>query len=449
MAIQEWEKLKEEGNTLYQDSQWSKAMECYTKAIALNPHAAALYSNRALCQLQLSEFARAREDAESAIRLDSKVVKYYRTLSRALQGLKLQQESAEVCKAGLKLDPCDEVLTSRLMAARQEIATAAYELQPVHYLCKNPPGTGDPADDTYLKSVFYSLKMREERGSLTARKYLTAVKLMIDAGADASAGGDSGAIFHKFRESKKLWDVIPSEPRIVNKFREIANQALEKNPGDADALHVLVSTDERWIRGAVDDGLLSMAKACVSLQPNVAEFHLTLGHLYMHLNDSKNALNCWTRSLELEWNPEVLFYKACALVKCKDEALKDFEQYVSTSEKDEPNVPLACYAVARLCLTVDEKKAEDYWKKGQEFEKFSITLPLRGLADSEMSKCKAFVQQYMERKSGTDRGGMACGACGKTPQTLKKCGRCKSTLYCGRECQEKHWPAHKKSCSQK
>jgi hypothetical protein len=38
-----------------------------------------------------------------------------------------------------------------------------------------------------------------------------------------------------------------------------------------------------------------------------------------------------------------------------------------------------------------------------------------------------------------------CALC-KTTQAKKKCGACIVISYCGRECQKKHWPLHKKFC---
>lgn len=37
-----------------------------------------------------------------------------------------------------------------------------------------------------------------------------------------------------------------------------------------------------------------------------------------------------------------------------------------------------------------------------------------------------------------------CASCGKNCTTA--CGRCHSVYFCGRGCQEKAWPEHKRSC---
>ena len=39
-----------------------------------------------------------------------------------------------------------------------------------------------------------------------------------------------------------------------------------------------------------------------------------------------------------------------------------------------------------------------------------------------------------------------CVVCSKTDTTLSSCARCKTTSYCSKGCQAKHWPAHKQDC---
>jgi tetratricopeptide (TPR) repeat protein len=238
---------------------------------------------------------------------------------------------------------------------------------------------------------------------------------------------------------------------------------LEKNPEDTDAMHVLViSIDYDAVvddSGAVDEGAtFIMANKCITLQPRVPEFHVTLGRMHAAINkDTRNAIRCYDRALELEWNPEVVYYKGLIMADNEREAIELLQQYVEVSEKDEPNVPHACFVVAYIYLVYfgDEEHAEEYLKKGEELEKYSIKLPSGELHALEMRKYKDSVQQYYRRKAAaavatsggsTDAGGLKCGECGKSSTTLSKCGRCQKTRYCGHECQKKHWPIHKKFC---
>ena len=46
-------------------------------------------------------------------------------------------------------------------------------------------------------------------------------------------------------------------------------------------------------------------------------------------------------------------------------------------------------------------------------------------------------------KSGSSRH---CLYCLKAVESSLRCSKCRTALYCGRACQEKHWPVHKNIC---
>ena len=53
------------------------------------------------------------------------------------------------------------------------------------------------------------------------------------------------------------------------------------------------------------------------------------------------------------------------------------------------------------------------------------------------------------KEAGLKHGLPHCEGCGKTEpdgNTFSKCSECRSVLYCSRECQKKHWKAHKPNC---
>ena len=49
-------------------------------------------------------------------------------------------------------------------------------------------------------------------------------------------------------------------------------------------------------------------------------------------------------------------------------------------------------------------------------------------------------------KNGTPTLTLLCSACGKKPNSLKKCNGCKCVWYCDKECQNKHRKEHKHEC---
>jgi tetratricopeptide (TPR) repeat protein len=127
-----WKQLKEEGNEHYKSQRWTEAMGSYTKAIRINPNIATLYSNRALCEIRLSKFQLAREDAEDALELDPGQVKYYRILSEAVFNLQLFQEASTACDTGLEIDPRDETLLLRQRDCQAMIADQEIKKNPVN-----------------------------------------------------------------------------------------------------------------------------------------------------------------------------------------------------------------------------------------------------------------------------------------------------------------------------
>ena len=50
------------------------------------------------------------------------------------------------------------------------------------------------------------------------------------------------------------------------------------------------------------------------------------------------------------------------------------------------------------------------------------------------------IDSRSEKKRGT------CLYCLQVVKGSMRCSRCETALYCGRECQVKHWPVHKNSC---
>ena len=136
----EWQGLKEQGNAAFRQDQFTEAMNFYTRALALAPQEAVLYSNRALCELRLKKFQLAREDAEDAIELDPGQVKYHRLLSESLYNLDLFSEATTSCKAGLELDPRDEVLLLRLRDCESCVSISETDKNP------RPPNPNTPGE---------------------------------------------------------------------------------------------------------------------------------------------------------------------------------------------------------------------------------------------------------------------------------------------------------------
>ncbi len=86
-----WVKLKDEGKHLIEKKEWAEAMFRFSQAIYLNSEEGTLYCYRAMCEIRLSKFQLAIEDAEDAIDLNPKCPEFRNTLSKAYLGMRSPQ----------------------------------------------------------------------------------------------------------------------------------------------------------------------------------------------------------------------------------------------------------------------------------------------------------------------------------------------------------------------
>ena len=52
-----------------------------------------------------------------------------------------------------------------------------------------------------------------------------------------------------------------------------------------------------------------------------------------------------------------------------------------------------------------------------------------------------------EKLNDKDIKKRTCLCCLKEVEGSMRCSKCRTALYCGRACQEKHWPVHKHNCN--
>ena len=108
---------KEKGNALVKEKKYKEALECYSKAIEIDPNDPILYSNRSLMHSNLAEFDEALKDAEKAISLKPDYSKAYLRKGKALEGQQKLKEALDTYKLGLEKDKNN----AQLLQASQEL----------------------------------------------------------------------------------------------------------------------------------------------------------------------------------------------------------------------------------------------------------------------------------------------------------------------------------------
>ncbi len=115
----EWE--KERGNQFFKDNLLNEAINCYTKAIELDPLNAVYPANRAMCLLKQEKYGVAEADCSLSIELDADYTKAYYRRANARFKLNKLDEAKKDYEQVLKLDPSNKAAQSELIKLEQLI----------------------------------------------------------------------------------------------------------------------------------------------------------------------------------------------------------------------------------------------------------------------------------------------------------------------------------------
>ena len=126
--IKEIEKLKEEGNELFQKGNLKESYEKYTDAIKIDPNASSLnsqiYCNRSAVAMKMNDFKLAQKDASIAIDLNPDYVKAYIRRAAAYEKLENFQEAVYDLNKAKELDPENRNVNSNLKELQKKAKKA-------------------------------------------------------------------------------------------------------------------------------------------------------------------------------------------------------------------------------------------------------------------------------------------------------------------------------------
>ncbi|CAA7388987.1 unnamed protein product [Spirodela intermedia] len=100
---------KQGGNEHFKQRNFSKAIECYSRSIALSPSSVA-FANRAMSYLKLKRYEEAEVDCTEALNLDDRYVKAYSRRATARKELGKLKSSLEDSEFALRLEPNNQEL---------------------------------------------------------------------------------------------------------------------------------------------------------------------------------------------------------------------------------------------------------------------------------------------------------------------------------------------------
>jgi len=109
-TAQRVDELKEKGNKAFNNKDFARALEYFTRALEIDEKQYAVMSNRSATYAAMKNFTKALEDAEGVIKIKPDWPKGYLRKGQALEGLLQYQEAFEAYKQGLALDSNDQLL---------------------------------------------------------------------------------------------------------------------------------------------------------------------------------------------------------------------------------------------------------------------------------------------------------------------------------------------------
>ncbi|VDL39751.1 unnamed protein product [Hymenolepis diminuta] len=117
------ESLKTQGNSFVSAEKFQEALECYNKAVALDPYNAIYYCNRAAANHRLLKYSEAISDCEKALEIDSSYSKAYSRmgLANTFCSMGNYSKSVEAYRKAVALDPNNENFKQNLEIAETKL----------------------------------------------------------------------------------------------------------------------------------------------------------------------------------------------------------------------------------------------------------------------------------------------------------------------------------------
>ncbi|KAI0795831.1 ADP/ATP carrier receptor [Abortiporus biennis] len=334
--------LKAKGNSAYQQRQFVKAADLYSRAIAVTPKPEPVfYSNRAACYVNMSppQHEKVVEDCNEALKLDSRYVKALNRRAAALEALERYEESLRDFTAGT------------IMERFQNEATATA----VERVLKKLAG----------KKAAQIMLTRESR--LPSHTFVS-------------------AYFGAFR-SRPL-PPLPENPSTGDNTLILALQALEAS----DYIHAFTLVNEAIEQGisfdvgkaeaynlrgtfqflmadiphAKDDLLKS-----IELLPSLTQSWVKIASVHMEQGNPVEAFKCFEEAIKHNPNDPDIYYHRGQVLFIMNEFAQAAENYIKSTELDDN------FVFSHIQLAVAQYKMGDLAKSMATFRRTLKAFPQR------------------------------------------------------------------------
>ena len=374
---------KEKGNALVKEKKYKEALDCYTKAIEIEPNDKILYSNRSAMHLNLSEFDKALEDAEKAISLKSDYAKAYLRKGKALEGQQRLQEALDAYKQGLEKDKTN----AQLLEASQELEQSMNNpfLKNYPKLFTDPRTAPLMADPQFKNSVDFAMRDQKVLMQMlqTDPRFMTVFSVL--TGIDLEKMNED---VRKHSEERKKEEEEKKKKEEEDKYNAMTPEEKLEEDNHKKADQIKAQGNEEFKKKNFDEAI-KLYQQAIDIYPKEMVYYLNSAKCYLEKKDYDKSIelckhvceNCrdFTRRATAFG---IIGYAYKAQGKL-EEALKAFED--SQMEKNDERIKQAYKETAKLKKEQDElayinpeiaeqenQKANELYKAGKYPEALKI-----------------------------------------------------------------------------
>lgn len=196
----EAERQKTLGNEFITANKPEKAVECYDKAIELDPRNAIYFSNRAAAYSMLGEHFKALDDAKKSCELNPNYSKAFNRLGKAHLALGEPEEAVVAFERALELSPNDSTIKASLEAAKRAASDDIEE----------PIAMDQPNSSNTPRASMPNLGGMDFGSILNNPQFMSMAQQMMQSGALNDMLKDP--------KTKDMMSSMMSDPELMKKF---------------------------------------------------------------------------------------------------------------------------------------------------------------------------------------------------------------------------------------
>ena len=387
-TAKEW---KEKGNALVKEKNYKEALECYSKAIEIDPNDPILYSNRSAMHLNLSEFDQALTDAEKAISLKPDYAKAYLRKGKALEGQDKLKEALETYKLGLTKDEKN----AQLLEASQNLEASINNpfLKNYPKLFTDPRTAGMMRDPQFKNLIDFAMRdqkvlmqmMQTDPRFMTVFSVLTGIdfeKMNEDVQKASKERKEEEEKKKKEEEEKREKEEEEKKKKEEEDKYNAMNDDEKKDVDDHKKADEIKAKGNEEYKKKNYDGAIKYYEEAIKIYPKEMIYYLNSAKCYLEKKDYDKAIELCKHVCENSYDFSrratafgIIGYAYRAQNKL-DEALKAFGD--SQMEKNDPRIKEVEKETLKLkqkqeaeayinpeIAEEENKKANDLYKEGK------------------------------------------------------------------------------------